>query len=132
MYQAAASEAEWSHKEIPLWFREGFASWTAHQAGKRLSREALARALRARPALDPLRDGETRYRTEEAVVYASAHWAFALLVARGEAKVATVLSLMHDGFRFPAAFAQAYGEDPEIFENLALAVLREGGEGRGR
>jgi hypothetical protein len=126
MFQAAADREEWSRREIPLWFREGFASWTAHEENKRLSREALAKELQARPTLDPLGDGEAIYRTDQPLVYAAAHWAFARLVATGDDRVRALLAAMRHGWSFAVAFAQVYGEEPATFEARTLTALRAG------
>ena len=127
MYQELSDGSDWAHKEIPLWFREGFASWTSKQGGKRLTPEALALTLRARRDLDPLGNAEALYRADEPVVYAAAHWAFAALEQLGDDKILALLATVRRGWSFPVAFAQVYGEDSATFEARTLTALREPG-----
>ncbi len=124
MYQAASSGDDWARKEIPLWFREGLASWTAKQGGKRLSREELRRALDARPDVNPFVDAEQRAQREDRLVYGAAHWAFAALEQLGDARILSLLEAMRRGWTFPTAFAQIYGDEPQTFEARTLAELR--------
>jgi hypothetical protein len=138
MYQTAASDWSWPFKEIPLWFREGMASVTAHQAYRWKKHDEIARfytasapgsgggvsgasgsARRAEPRRggDPLTDPEPLYRSESEVVYGTAHLAFEFLVARyGEASVKAILARMGEGHLFGAAFERAVGLDAAAFE----------------
>jgi hypothetical protein len=124
MYQAISDGSNWSRREIPLWFREGFASWTAQQAGKRLSPEALSTALRAHLDLDPIGNAEGLYRDQEPLVYGAAHWAFARLEQQGDDRILALLTTMRSGWSYPVAFAQVYGVEPSAYEAEALAALR--------
>jgi hypothetical protein len=124
MYQSVGPPDASKEERIPLWFREGLASWTAKQAAKRLSRETLARALTARPGLNPYANSEALLRTEEPVVYAASHWAFARLEQSGDDKVIELLTEMRHGATFSVAFAQVYGEEVTAFEASTLAELR--------
>lgn len=127
MYQAVSDGSDWFAKQIPLWFREGLASWTARQANKRLGRAALASALQRHPSIDPLRDADQLVRTDEPLIYGAAHWAFADLVAdEGEDRVRAVLGAMREGSPFPRAFGIVYAMPASDFANLEVAALRQG------
>ncbi len=117
MYQAASGPTDWSERDIPLWFREGLASWTAGQAPQRWSVDKLSLYLRDDPSVDPLGQGDRLYRNQEALVYSAAHWAFASLVREfGEEKIRALLATMKTGQSFPMAFHAAFGVDPRAFE----------------
>jgi hypothetical protein len=128
MYQTAASEWSWSSRGIPLWFREGMASFAAGQEYKRARPEAIWRFYRdtagsgdglgagglaggpARPAGDPLTDPEPLYQGDSDVVYGTAHWAFRFLVDRyGEERVRRIVAGMGQGRRFGESFQDAIG-----------------------
>jgi hypothetical protein len=139
MYQVAGSEGSWPFKEIPLWFREGMASFTARQAYRWRGVEDVSRfyeaalpgsgaglgEARPRPASggsagrggDPLTDPEPLYRSESHVVYGTAHLAFQFLVERyGAAAVQRILALMGEGHLFRTAFGRAVGIPAGDFE----------------
>lgn len=125
MFQAAAGPADWTSRRIPLWFREGMASWAAGQERRRLARSALAPPLAQDTSLDPFADGEALSRSDPGLVYSAAHWAFVDLVARfGEAGVRRVLAAMKSGLDFPAAFGAALGISPADFTEDELRRLR--------
>jgi len=116
MYQLASDRFGWSRKQIPLWFREGMASYTAEQAYRWVSLEELARYLERNPRRDLLQATPELYRDESNLVYGMAHHAFAFLARRyGEEAVRGVLSEMKDGTEFPPAFEHAIGISVEAF-----------------
>jgi hypothetical protein len=116
MYQLSADRFGWSRKRIPLWFREGMASYTAEQTYRWGSLEELARYLERHPDADPLRKPEELYRDESNLVYGVAHHAFTFLVRRyGEEAVRGVMSEMKGGADFPEAFEAAIGLTPDAF-----------------
>ena len=120
MYQLAASEEDWGHKEIPIWFREGMASVTAEQGYRRGSLELVGEA--AARGLDPLGGADALYRDHSELVYAAAHHAFAALVARGGVgRVREVLAVIKGGLTFDPAFRQDYGLTRSEFEQSVLA-----------
>jgi hypothetical protein len=118
MYQLAADRSSWQRKAIPVWFREGMASYTAEQAYRRMSLEQLAHFYAGHPGEDPLvAEDETFYRTQSDAVYAAAHHAFDLLVKHyGEERVRKLLQKMREGARFPEAFEQAMGLSVVAFQ----------------
>jgi hypothetical protein len=121
MYQASATRASWPFMGVPLWFREGMASFTAGQGYRWLDRDALRavyqRAQEADDGADPLASAERRYQGESDLVYAAAHWAFQLLVTRyGEERVRAILTGMADGHTFQVAFQEAIGLEQAQFE----------------
>lgn len=134
MYQAAATEWTWPHRDIPLWFREGMASVAAGQGYRRAPLEAIWRYYQenapgggdgrpgaAGPAIpgagDPVSNPEPLYQGESEVVYGAAHWAFDFLVRRyGEERVRALVGRMGRGERFPEAFRAAIGITDVEFE----------------
>jgi hypothetical protein len=116
MYQVASDRRGWTRKRIPLWFREGMASYTAEQGYRVPSLEDLARFWRAQPTADPLTQAEPLYQGKSDIVYGAAHHAFTFLVRRyGESTVRAVLHAMSRGPDFPDAFAQAVGLGHDAF-----------------
>ncbi|MCE9666898.1 hypothetical protein LY474_03645 [Myxococcus stipitatus] len=116
MYQVASDRLGWTRKRIPLWFREGMASYTAEQGYRVPSLEDLARFWGARPDADPITQADTLYRGESDIVYGAAHHAFTFLVRRyGEPSVRGILQAMGQGPDFPEAFTQAVGLPPDAF-----------------
>ncbi len=132
MYQAAASSWSWSLKEIPLWFREGMASYNARQAYRWKGVEEVSRFYaavpgsgggagapggRVRTIVDPLEAPEAIYQSESHVVYGTAHLAFQFLVERyGDEAVRRLLGRMGEGHLFGASFEHAIGLPPAAFE----------------
>lgn len=124
MYQQAATEGDWSTRSIPLWFREGLASYTARQGYRRGTLAALAGFYDARRG-DPIGQPEALYQRQSEVVYGAAHHAFTFLVQRyGEAAVRAVLAGMRQGARFDPAFASAVGLPRAAFERDFESYVR--------
>ncbi len=138
MYQSATSEWSWPYQGIPLWFREGMASVTAEQGYRRQGPEPIrrfyvsaspsaggipggddrGRRARSRASGDPLSDPDPLlHRSEDDLVYTTAHLAFQFLLVRyGEHRVHGLLATMSEGHLFPAAFEAAMGIPVEAFE----------------
>ncbi len=113
MYQAAADGESWRRKQIPLWFREGMASYTARQGYRWPTLEDLARFYADHPGLDPVGEPDELYRSKSDWVYGAAHHAFTWLVrCHGEDAVRAVLKKMREGAVFPDAFTAAIGIAP--------------------
>ncbi|MBL0693664.1 hypothetical protein [Comamonas sp. JC664] len=116
MYQLASDRLGWTRKRIPLWFREGMASYTAEQGYRVSSLEDLEHFWRTHPNADPLSQADALYQAESGIVYGAAHHAFTFLVRRyGEDAVKAVLHGMDRGPDFDQAFRQAVGLPPESF-----------------
>ncbi len=116
MYQQASDRTRWRRRHIPLWFREGMASWTARQSHRWPTLEDLARYVESQPESDPLLADEALYRDQSDIVYAAAHHAFSFLVRRyGQEGVRSVLHAMKEGREFDEAFAHALGVTPAQF-----------------
>jgi len=124
MYQTISDGRDWDQRNVPLWFREGMASWTAHQADRRLSERDLSRFLARHPAVDPLGEADALYQHDEALVYSAGHWAFDRLAGLGTDRVNALLKAMRAGRSFSEAFQGAFGETPEGFEAQALRAWR--------
>jgi len=116
MYQQAGTVTTWRRKEIPLWFKEGMASYSANQGYRWPTLEDLAQYYAAHPDADPVGAPQNLYQGQSDVVYGAAHHAFSFLVSRyGEATVRQVLANMSAGQVFPDAFTQAVGIAPPKF-----------------
>jgi hypothetical protein len=130
MYQRVGSKADFAVKDrsIPLWFREGMASVTAHQGVRWGTLEDLSRALVRTDGLDPVLTPELLYRSESRPVYAAAHHAFAFLLRRyGHAQVEAVLDGMKRGALFPAAFERTIGlSEPRFLAEFRRYVAWRG------
>ena len=111
LFQRIGGPEDWFQRRIPLWFREGMASYTAKQEYRWWPLERLAQFYAAHPGTDPVTDGESLYRDQSDAVYSAAHHAFAFLVRRyGEEAVKEILNeLGAANVGFPEAFQAAVG-----------------------
>jgi hypothetical protein len=133
MYQLASDQTGWAHKRIPLWFREGMASYTAEQAYRWVSLEEVARHLERFPGSDPVRAPGDLVRDDSNFVYGVAHHAFTFLVRRyGEDAVRGVLREMKTGKDFPEGFESAIGLPPDTFVRDFTHYVRWRGFRNGR
>jgi len=108
MYQKAATAEDWVRKTIPLWFREGMATFTAEQGYRWMTLEDLAHVYERER--DPIVQAEELYQTKSGAVYAAAHYAFTFLFKRyGAEGVERVLYGMSKGMPFDAAFEAGIG-----------------------
>ena len=126
MYQLAATRSTWQAEDlqIPIWFREGMASWTARQGPRRMSEAHLAHWIR-KTGEDPVDDAPSLYRTESDAVYGAAHWAFSFLVERyGVASVSHLLRAMRRGEGFDEAFTRSVGIPRQAFQAEFLRYLQ--------
>ncbi len=124
MYQAISDASDWTQRDVPLWFREGMASWTAQQAGRRLSEQELSRFLSRHPEVDPLAQAPALYQHDEALVYSAGHWAFERLAGLGVGRVNLLLKGMRAGQSFSEAFSNAFDETAAGFVAQALSSWR--------
>ena len=116
MYQRSATPLSWEDKQIPLWFREGMATWTANQAYKFPSLEDLAKFYEGSPTDDPIANPEPLYKEHNDIVYAAAHHGFTFLVRRySEQSVHRLLDAMRGGRTFPEAFVEVTGITDDAF-----------------
>ncbi len=125
MYQRAASKENWrqADRTIPIWFREGMASFTAEQGHRRLSEAHLAE-WRIDTGTDPISEADRLYKDKPEVVYAAAHWAFTHLMERyGTGIAVIVLELIRNGSDFPEAFRKATGIPEHEFTEGFLSRL---------
>ncbi len=126
MYQQAGSRANWlwRDRQIPIWFREGMASWTARQGHRRMSEARLAAWVEAN-RMDPIREAERLYQREADAVYSAAHWAFTFLMDRyGAEAVRRLLASLEGGTSFDSAFQAAVGLPRRDFETEFLRYRR--------
>jgi hypothetical protein len=116
MYQKSGTSEDWAKKGIPLWFREGMATWTAEQGYRWMSLENLARVYEENPQRDPVVDAEAMYQKHSSSVYAAAHHAFTFLMNRyGAGAIERVMQGMAHGEPFDVAFARGIGLDTAKF-----------------
>ncbi|WP_426750976.1 hypothetical protein [Myxococcus sp. Y35] len=116
MYQVASDRLGWTRKRIPLWFREGMASYTAEQGYRVSSLDDLEHFWREHPHADPLSKADALYQSQSGIVYGAAHHAFTFLVRRyGEDTVRALLHAMSRGPDFDTAFREAVGLSHESF-----------------
>lgn len=114
MYQQAAAGPGWQRKGIPVWFREGMASYTADQGYRRGSLPRLQESFRHG---DPLAGRPRLDRADNEAVYGAGHHAFAFFVRRyGEQAVRRLLQAMDAGDDFDRAFVRAVGLERRGFE----------------
>ncbi len=117
MYQQAGTLTTWRRKEIPIWFREGMASYSANQGYRWPTLEDLAQYYASHPGgADPVGAAPELYQRESDIVYGAAHHAFSFLVKRyGEDAVRKILGAMSRGQVFPDAFTEAVGIPARAF-----------------
>jgi hypothetical protein len=152
IYQLAGNDLTWMFKEIPRWFSEGIATFTAEQGYRFPGVEQLwqfyERALPAGAAFgepsggaaphgahtpvaiygDPIVDSDPIYQDQSDIVYGAAFHAADFLIRRyGEDRVHAVLENMGKGLRFPAAFREAIGiTDAEFAADFRRYVVWQG------
>ena len=141
MYQLAGGDMTWMYKEIPRWFSEGLATFTAGQGDRYAGLEDLHRFYTAPRAADapgesavagalarrgdPVVDPDPLYQNQWWIVYGAGHRATEFLVARyGERRVLELLRAMGTGLRFPAAFRRVIGiTDAEFAADFRRYVI---------
>ncbi len=149
IYQLAGNDLTWMFKEIPRWFSEGIATYTAGQGYRFPGVEQLwqfyertlpgagfgepsggDRGPRAPVAVygDPIVDSDPIYQDQSDIVYGAAYHAAEFLITRyGEDRVNAVLAKMGEGMRFPAAFREAIGiSDAEFAADFRRFVVWQG------
>ncbi len=133
MYQRSGSPSDWVEKEIPVWFREGMATWTANQGHKFPSLEELARFYERHPGADPINDPEPLLKDQNHAVYTASHHAFTFFIRRyGKQNVHRILDGMKAGRRFAEAFQLATGISATAFgRELKHYVVWRGFKGVG-
>jgi len=103
---------DWARRDVPPWFEEGMASFTAGERHARADASALAPPSAGRPL-------------DAALAYGTADRAFRYLVARhGEDSVRGVLDGLAGGQGFASAFHAATGSTVAAFEEALRAHLR--------
>lgn len=134
MYQRSGTKQTWGQKQIPLWFREGMATWTANQGHHWSGLEDLARYYDEHPDADPLARPDELYKDESGVVYAAAHHGFTFLIRRfGAPAVKRMMESMAAGLLFPEAFEQVTGITAAAFtREFRLYVVWRGFRGHGQ
>lgn len=110
MYQLCCSSRNWYRKYIPLWFREGMASFTARQGYRRLTPRELGKFLKTGLGRKLWAHPERYLERFQGQIYSLAHWEFTFLVRNYGIKSAKgVLRGMRDGLSFEGAFSKNVG-----------------------
>lgn len=118
LFQRSAERERWTSLQIPLWFREGLALWTAGQGERLPGLEDLARWLGAHQQDDAFADGERLSKHAYEPIYGLAYQAFAYLLRRfGAESVPALMARMRGGLDFPPAFESVYGLRPLQFQH---------------
>jgi hypothetical protein len=122
MYQAVGGDVRVA-RTIPVWFREGMATWSAGESFAAVPPVPGERGALAVTAL--------AYQADSSRVYATADRAFRLLVrAHGEDSVRALLASLREGHEFDHAFERAVGLSVQEFESeFATSVPRESSQG---
>lgn len=125
LFQKAGTREDWMKKNIPLWFREGMAIFTANQQRLYPTFEDTTSWLSDHPDRDVFADGEALSELHYQPVYGFALHAFTFLVQRfGEARIVSVMKEMRGGADFGRGFERATGMPLERFEKDFLVFLR--------
>jgi hypothetical protein len=128
LFQRSGTRDDWHRRDIPLWFREGMAVWTAKQGRLYPSLGDIATWRRRNPGRDVFRDGERLSVEFYAQVYGYSLHAFSFFLRRfGEERVVELLAAMKAGARFAEAFAATTGLTTRQFERDFEAFLNERG-----
>jgi hypothetical protein len=116
MYQRSAGPDAWTGKQIPFWFREGMATWTARQGPRWASVVDLKGFYEKNPDADPILRPEELYEKSTDTVYAASQRAFELLVQRYEVPaVLRLMDTMSQGHTFAEAFEIVTGISAATF-----------------
>jgi len=116
MYQRVATASDWEDLEIPLWFREGMASWTAQQGYRRGRPDQIGAFLRDHGDVDPFQPDADLLHAQKDLVYNTSHWAFDHLVrSGGEEQVTELMDILRSGTSFQAAFQRVFGMSEGAF-----------------
>lgn len=132
MYQRIGTPTTWMRKGVPLWFREGMASYASAQGYRRATDEEIWRYLNLHPERDPVAEADVLYQTQSDIVYGTAHRAFEFLVQRyGDESVRRMMDVMGTGAGFDTAFEQVIGLREDVFAREFIRYVRwEGWRGR--
>lgn len=111
MYQRVGTRDDWHKKPLPLWFREGLATFVAGEGDNPYTPERLRDFyLSADYPGDPVLEGESLLQSHPREVYAASHLFMQALVARhGNEKIGRVLDLLRAGQGFLEAWQNATG-----------------------
>ncbi len=133
LFQRSGTPKTWASRGIPLWFREGMATWTAKQGYRFPTLEELAMEMAGHTERDLINDGEALSRTEQRLVYGAAHHAFTFLIRRYSlAGAIKVMDAMKAGALFDDAFQLALGIPPKAFvREFTFYVRARGFRGHG-
>ncbi len=118
MYQTIGEGKDWYKKPIPLWFREGMASYIADQGDSRMSRHDLQKYYLGEDyAGDPISEGHKLVQQHPREVYSVGHWMFEDLVEQaGMDQVLKMLAMMREDLSFREAFRSQFAVTESEYE----------------
>jgi len=127
MYQRCCNSWDWFVRDIPFWFREGFASAVAGQGRERQGRgEVRDYYLGGAQAGDPLVTGEKVRRTRVSLAYGASHRVFEdFLAVCGPRGVRDIVEAMGEGADFDQAFGRVVGFSPREFTDIWRSDLAD-------
>ncbi len=110
MYQLCCEREDWYKRRIPLWFREGMASFTARQGYRRWTKKRLRRFFSTSKGRRIWAMPEFYLAKYQAQIYSLAHWEFVYLVnSFGIDKIRNFLITMRDKKGFDKVFLSTFG-----------------------
>jgi hypothetical protein len=131
MYQTIAQRDSWKQKNIPMWWTEGLASYSAGQSAQRATWADLDKFYSpdvpqgVADIGDPLLEGEKLIGKHKDIVYGVAHRAVEFLIMRaGEGTIVETHRLVGEGLSFAEAFEKASGLRLERFYALVRDYAR--------
>ncbi len=126
MYQLCGTSTSWNQKQIPLWFREGMASVTAHQQYRRTQWKQLRQLIRKTRWGQKFLAHPAHYLKEhQPLIYSLGHWMFLVLLERWKDEgIRLMLSQMKDGASYKEAFTQMTRMTPKEFKNYFYKRLQ--------
>ena len=116
MYQLCCQQQSWFKRPIPFWFREGMASYTAHQ-GYRRYKKLLPEFLRKPIGKKVLQRPSRHLHRHQGMAYSIAHWMFVDFIKKWKLKGARqLLEMMRTGKTFDGAFQKITGMTNKTFK----------------
>ncbi len=133
MYQTVGTASDWYRKHLPLWFREGMASYSAKQEHIRLNREELRAYYLGDDFIgDPVEEGPRIVRTHAREVYSAGHWLFTDLVREhGHAAIRELLLRIREGDGFRKAWLKTFRSPMTAFVDSWRDTLIQSGTAGG-
>lgn len=125
LFQRSGGRESWKARQIPWWFREGMAVWTAEEGADYPTWEDTAAWLARHRERGAFWEDEASAFEEHLMAYGIAYQAFGFLVRRyRQDAVLGIMSSMESGHSFADAFVAAVGLTPIQFQRDFENFLR--------